>query len=251
MDAVELVSKSYPTIERRRKNKINWEVNYNRAAAIRRMITCCLSLASRLLGRKKWLDGTSWAGHCVVVQKVRSSWFLVRVSRSCHRSRLVCDWWIVPGAEHLNVFNSSTCAKSQNSRLAFTSATITSQSKPLLKPWVLPFTPTYRGNKSHHELRVTFVWPKQQKTDLTRQCSFPWFSQWPVLPVRMILWSWLVFTQIISSTRSYLGGEKKRQARSDRSKDDDSGLDGSQSTNGKTHPQRLRHSRPSSIALSG
>lgn len=133
------------------------EVNYNRAAAIRRMIACCFSLASRLLQSKKKPDRTSWAGRCVVVQKVRSSWFLVRVSRSCRRSRPVCDWWIVPGAEHLNLFNSSTCAKSQNSRFAFTSATITSQSKPLLKPWVLPFTPTYRGSEPRQELRVTFV----------------------------------------------------------------------------------------------
>jgi hypothetical protein len=52
---------------------------------------------------------------------------------------------------------------------------------------------------------------------LTRQCSLPWFSQWPVLPVLMILCSWFVFTQIISSTRSY--------------------------------PQSFRHSRPSSMAL--
>lgn len=171
----------------------------------------------------------------MVVQKVRSSWFPVRASRSCHRSRPVCDWWIVPGAEHLNVFNSSTCAKSQNSRLAFTSATITSQSKPLLKPWVLPFTPTYRGKRtsSRAQSHICLTKTAKKKPDLTRQCSFPWFSQWPVLPVRMILWSWLVFTQMISSTRSYL--EKKR---SDRSKDGHSGLDGSQSTNGKNSPPK-------------
>lgn len=39
---------------------------------------------------------------------------------------------------------------------------------------------------------------------LTKQCSLPWFSQWPVRPVRIIRCSWFVFTQISSSTRSYL-----------------------------------------------
>lgn len=40
---------------------------------------------------------------------------------------------------------------------------------------------------------------------ITKQCSLPWFSQWPVRPVRIMRWSWFVFTQMISSTRSYLG----------------------------------------------
>jgi len=38
----------------------------------------------------------------------------------------------------------------------------------------------------------------------TRQCSLPWFNQCPVRPVRIIRCSWLVFTHISSSTRSYL-----------------------------------------------
>lgn len=105
-----------------------------------------------------------------------------------------------------------------------------------------------KGSRVHQELRVSFLLTKRafEGIRLTRQCSFPWFSQWPVLPVRMILWSWLVFTQMISSTRSYL----KKATRSNQGKDDHPGLDRSQNITGQTYPQRLRHSRPSSIALS-
>lgn len=41
-------------------------------------------------------------------------------------------------------------------------------------------------------------------SELTKQCSFPWFNQCPVLPVLIKRWSWLVFTQISSSHLSYL-----------------------------------------------
>jgi hypothetical protein len=51
----------------------------------------------------------------------------------------------------------------------------------------------------------------------TSMCSFVWFSQCPVRPVRMTRCSWLVFTQTTSSTRVY--------------------------------PQWRKHSRPTSIAL--
>lgn len=86
MDAIQLVPKSYPTGDRRQKDK-------SREVRIR-----CLSLACSLL---KQQHHTSWAGRCAAVRKVRSSWFQARVSRSCRRSHLVCDWLNVPGAEHL------------------------------------------------------------------------------------------------------------------------------------------------------
>jgi hypothetical protein len=45
----------------------------------------------------------------------------------------------------------------------------------------------------------------------TRQCSLLWLSQCPVLPVLIIRWSWLVFTQIISSTRLYPQSSKLQE----------------------------------------
>ena len=35
----------------------------------------------------------------------------------------------------------------------------------------------------------------------TKQCSFPWFNQWPVRPVRINRCSWFVLTHMSSSTR--------------------------------------------------
>lgn len=94
MDAIQLVPKSYPTGERRQKDKSR-EVNYSGSRGIR---IHWLSLACRLLNQQYH---TSWAGRCAAVRKVRSFWFQARVSRSYRRSHLVCDWWNVPGAEHL------------------------------------------------------------------------------------------------------------------------------------------------------
>lgn len=45
---------------------------------------------------KSWWCVTSWAGRCAVGRKARSSWCRATVSRSCRRSRPVCDWWSGP-----------------------------------------------------------------------------------------------------------------------------------------------------------
>ena len=104
--------------------------------------------------------------------------------------------------------------------VARTSATITSQSRPRLSA-SLPLAPT-------------------------RQCSLPWFSQWPVRPVRIILCNWLVFTQIISSTlwdpHINIDGLVKEHHECVE------GLPGMFMQN-TSYPQSLRHSLPSSMAL--
>ena len=57
---------------------------------------------------------------------------------------------------------------------------------------------------AHRSAHATHNWIQRAPWPPTRQCSLPWFSQWPVRPVRMILWSWFVLTQMISSHRLYL-----------------------------------------------
>lgn len=240
MDAIQLVPKSYPTGERRQKDKSR-EVNYSGSRGIR---IHWLSLACRLLNQQYH---TSWAGRCVAVRKVRSFWFQARVSQSFRRSHLVCDWWNVPGAEHLKgIKELGVCYLPGLGRGL---PQLRSHRSPNLC-WSPGCCPSRQPEGKQSSSRAqSLVFADKEGIEgirLTRQCSFPWFSQWPVLPVRMILCSWLVFTQMISSTRSYL----KKATRSNQGKYDHPGLDRSQNTTGQTYPQRLRHSRPSSIALS-
>lgn len=48
-----------------------------------------------------WVYFTSWAGHCEVDRKARSSWCQATASLSCRRSHLACGWWNGPGRRGL------------------------------------------------------------------------------------------------------------------------------------------------------
>lgn len=182
---------------------------------------------------KSEIDVTSWAERCGAARRAQSSWCREITSLSCRRSRLVCGWWSGPAGQRFDLWwaNVSGCSDLTGLINAENGGNNSPQQRWHHSPnlcWSPEGFPSHPPEKKPQGIYIYFSWrhtiaapsyeggcaastQQDRRCSIqysegqwrhTRQCSFPWFSQWPVLPVRMILWSWLVFTQMISSTCS-------------------------------------------------